>query len=762
MRWMRGLLLLLALLLLPATSPAEAEGFDITDSSLLTSSYLGGTGTDSITGAVINSQGQVILVGTTTGPLALPGSRGTTTYGTTTTGQGGFIALFDVSASRPHLLYSASFAPGTATVTGITLDASDNIYISGTGFAGFAQLIANSGTYDTELSGANAQFMAKLAPDAQTLIWGSFHPGGTRISLLSGNRPVAGGKRRGVAVLSADGRELVYRVTTDSTDQHSQVSDMVADPVRERIYLIGYAQVAANLQTPFLEAYALGNPQRLWRAYRDAASAITGVGLGANTEGVALGLDNNGNVLGLFATDGGNTVLTRDPRNIQAPNAGLAGAYQASYGPGGGAKASFVASYNPDTGAIIQASFLRALLADQTRTNTLSALDVAVDGDNRVYVTGTTSCCFPPADAPPPRLMHQFVSTYTEGEGFLAIFPPDLGPLAYGSYMGGGTQRETYHALAMGYGQLVLAGETDGDNLLVRSPFQATRGGAGDGIWAVLNNGVRPPPTLFAGPDQTVFAGAPVLLDAVGRYVTSYTWSQIAGATVALTPTNTAATTFTAPANSGTLTFQVVAQGRAGGTLTDTVTVEVQPIRVQAGEDGRAYFGQTGVKLTGAGTGITGYRWTQVAGPPISSPGRADERVFTFTAPTLTSTLTFELVGTGAGGITVTDRVNVEVLPILADAGPDRIVAPGSVVQLVGRGRSSRSVRSYRWEQLAGPTVPLTSTTQVTLTFTAPPLTIAGPIDLAFQLTVTNTLGLDRDIVLVQVRQRLFLPSIRR
>ncbi len=73
-----------------------------------------------------------------------------------------------------------------------------------------------------------------------------------------------------------------------------------------------------------------------------------------------------------------------------------------------------------------------------------------------------------------------------------------------------------------------------------------------------------------------------------------------------------------------------------------------------------------------------------------------------------------------------------------ADAGQGGSVVPGSVVTLDGSGsRPADSGASYRWRQLSGPDVALSSVDEAAITFTAPPLGGGADITLVFEIVVT-------------------------
>jgi hypothetical protein len=91
------------------------------------------------------------------------------------------------------------------------------------------------------------------------------------------------------------------------------------------------------------------------------------------------------------------------------------------------------------------------------------------------------------------------------------------------------------------------------------------------------------PPIADAGPNQTVDEGDTVTLTGAASSdpdgsITSYSWTQLAGPTVALATPNAATCDFTAPevSETTTMTFQLTVTDNSGATATDMVNVFVQ------------------------------------------------------------------------------------------------------------------------------------------------------------------------------------------
>ncbi|HWO19066.1 MAG TPA: PKD domain-containing protein, partial [Kofleriaceae bacterium] len=264
-------------------------------------------------------------------------------------------------------------------------------------------------------------------------------------------------------------------------------------------------------------------------------------------------------------------------------------------------------------------------------------------------------------------------------------------------------------------------------------------------------------PFASAGPDQVVLPSAAVALDGAASAdfdgsIASYAWTQIAGTQVTLTGASTATPSFTAPANSGTLTFRLKVTDNDGKTSTDTVDVVVNKVPVAAaGADHTAW---TDLPATLDGTGsvdsdgeIVSYQWTQTQGTAVQIQN-ASGPAARFIAPAAAGQLEFQLTVTDNRGFTSSDTVVVNVLlnqkPV-ASAGPDRIVRPGAAATLNGTGSRDPdgSIASYAWTVDACYTA--TGTCNVVLTGAAtatPQLTApASPAIMYLSLTVTDNVG---------------------
>ena len=199
---------------------------------------------------------------------------------------------------------------------------------------------------------------------------------------------------------------------------------------------------------------------------------------------------------------------------------------------------------------------------------------------------------------------------------------------------------------------------------------------------------VNEPPSAQAGPDQSVFSGDEVFLDAsmssdVDDGIATYLWEQIDidGPSVSLSGADSVEATFLAPdvGDAGdALTFSLTVVDNGNLKAVDTCVVNVEswvnsPPLADAGPDQDVYEHDM-VTLDGSGSidwddGIRSYLWTQKAGTPIALSNTLVAKP-TFYAPEVGiggELLTFELTVTDQGGLKTTDSCDVLVMKDLSE-----------------------------------------------------------------------------------------------
>jgi hypothetical protein len=202
-------------------------------------------------------------------------------------------------------------------------------------------------------------------------------------------------------------------------------------------------------------------------------------------------------------------------------------------------------------------------------------------------------------------------------------------------------------------------------------------------------------PSVDAGPNQSVDENDVVTLaatatDPEGQGLT-YTWTQVAGPSVALSSTSATSPTFTAPEglSNTQLVFQVSVTDGTNTTI-DTVTIDVNRDNDAPSVDAGAPFSVTEMQpaqLSASASDVEGqaltYTWTQVSGPAVTLVN-AHSATPTFTAPgcPLDTTLRFQVAVSDGTNVTY-DTVDVLVVAVNQDPENLRIdgteIAPDAV-----------------------------------------------------------------------------------
>ena len=306
-------------------------------------------------------------------------------------------------------------------------------------------------------------------------------------------------------------------------------------------------------------------------------------------------------------------------------------------------------------------------------------------------------------------------------------------------------------------GPTVVLSGTNSPNLRFVAPdvaakltFQLTVTDArGKSAADVVNVVVTPnaAPTVNAGRDLSAIGGDVVALSATasdpdGHTPLTFAWVQTAGGAVVINGANTTSISFTAPDAATKLTFQFTATDARGKATSDTVNITVTPNAaptVNAGVD-REVKGGTPVSLAATAADPDGHNpltfaWVQTAGPTVALSGAASA-VLGFTAPDLTTTLTFQLTVTDARGKSTSDSVTVRV-----KVDPQVPTEYYAFLPLVSNvtARDPGEVTPTPTTPTVTPTTPTVTPTTPTVTPTTPTVTPTTPTVTPTTPTVTPT-----------------------
>jgi len=208
----------------------------------------------------------------------------------------------------------------------------------------------------------------------------------------------------------------------------------------------------------------------------------------------------------------------------------------------------------------------------------------------------------------------------------------------------------------------------------------------------------------------------------------------------------------------------IIVQTSGTSSTTDTTEINIPPI-ADAGSDQGNVMEFATVTLDGSSStdldgNIVSYKWTQLSGAEVTLSSMTAVKP-TFTAPDVDSQniLTFMLAVVDNSIDTDTDNVNITVknvnFPPTADAGPNQTVLEFATVTLDGSSSTDvdGNIVSYKWTQVSGSSVTLSSMTHVKPTFTAPDADSPDNILKFLLAVVDNSSGTDTDEVIITVNE---------
>jgi hypothetical protein len=256
----------------------------------------------------------------------------------------------------------------------------------------------------------------------------------------------------------------------------------------------------------------------------------------------------------------------------------------------------------------------------------------------------------------------------------------------------------------------------------------------------------------------------------------SFAWVQTAGPAVQLDDPGSASPTFMPPEVTADTTFHfrlVVDDGLEASDPTDVAITVRHVERAPVADAGAAQAvpSRATVTLQGSavdpdGDAITGYAWTQTAGPTVQLTG-ADTATPSFTAPNVKdpAVLTFSLVATANGAASAADTVGVTVSrsnrkPTVSGAAAVSAQERSSATLQASAEDADGDALTYQWTQVGGPAVTLTGATSATLTFTAPE--VSSDLPVVFRLVARDDVEASEPLeVTVTVRNAPRAPTAK-
>jgi hypothetical protein len=680
-----------------ASYDAFVSKLDAAGTSIVYSTYLGGSGGDYGYDIAVDSAGNAYVTGQTDSPTT--SGSGNVPFpvvgGVQAVYRGGGDAFVTkINASGNALIYSTYLGgSGVERGYGIAVDHADNAYVTG-----YTNSVNGPGNFPT-----SAPFQSQN--------------GGSYDAFVS--------------KLNVSGNGLVYSTYLGGTaSEHSIYGGAIAVDSNGNAYVGGST---SSLNFPGA-----------------SASTIQSSNGGGFTDGFVVKFDGAGGGL-LYSTYlGGNGY---DEINGLAVDA-AGDAYVAGYtdstnfpvvaalqpSKNGSGNDAFVSRLNGAGNALAYSTYLGGSGND-------IAYDVTVDGQSNAYLSGTTSSTnFP--------VLQAFQTVHRgSGDAFISALTPAGSALLYSSYLGGSTGAEHATGVAVNSaGEAYLTGNTNSSNFPTATPLQSTIGGAGTDAFVVKITAATPaalgPPrnlvaTAIIGNTVSIAWQAPLTGTATGYVLEG---GVAPGDVLATIPTSSAATNFTFVAPTGS--FYIRMRAVAGG-LTSSASNEIRidvntgtippvpsaPANLQGSANGNNLsLSWTNTTAGGAATGLI----LDVTGSLNLSLGLPLGDTFSFAGVTPgTYTMSLRAVN-GAGSSGSSNSITLTF--------PGQCAAPGTPTNFAVT--TSGNVVTASWSLPASGPAPTSYTVMVTGafngTFATPSLSLAGavaPGTYTVMVAATNACG---------------------
>ncbi len=462
----------------------------IIDPTLVYSTYLGGSGSDSATSIAIDGSGNAFITGGTTSsnfPTSNPEQKAT--------GGGSDVFVTEMNPSGGSLVYStyiggSNFDKGTS----IAIDSSGNAYV--TGYTSSANFPTTSKAFSTTYQGnGNSEaFVLKLNSGGSALGYSTYLGGsggdfGQGIAVDSGgnayitgstqsaNFPVAnalqgtsgGGSDAFVTKLDPAGATLLYSTFLGGSTSDS--GQAIAVDNAGEAYVTGFT-FSTNFPTrsPLQAANNGGADAFVTKLNAAGSQLVFSTYLGGSADDRGLGLTLNA---------GGNVFITGSTQSPNFPT--TSGAYQTT--PGGNTDA-FVAQVNAAGSQLVYSTYLGGSDVDQGN-------GVGVDNAGNAYVIGSTASINFPMQTPTQSTLGEGACGSPCSNAFVTALNPQGSGLVYSTYLGGNGPDYGQAIAVDSAGNAYVVGSTASSNFPAVSgafqPSYASSGTSGNGFVAKIS-----------------------------------------------------------------------------------------------------------------------------------------------------------------------------------------------------------------------------------------------------------------------------------
>ncbi|MFB3905261.1 MAG: SBBP repeat-containing protein [Acidobacteriota bacterium] len=480
------------------------------NTNLAFSTYLGGSGGDSIRDVAVDGQGYSYVTGGT-GSADFPATVGAfdTSY------NGGGRDVFVAKLAPDGALVWATFlgGPNYDRAYAIEVDGQGYVYAAGRAGQNFPttpgalQTAFNGDVNPNPHYGQQDGFIAKISADGSTIVWSTYFGGSGRdfvrdialdpsgdlilgVSEVDRSNPhvTAGAFQsslRGpadgiIARLSADGRRVIHASYFGGSTGDGYTPSVRSDDAGNAYFLTFSNSSNAPVTAGAFQKSCAGSFDMMLAKISPAGVLLYSTYLGGSGNEFS-------ETHGLAVDAAGNAWVAATTTSTDLPTTGSA--FQKSYGgsggPGSGAGTNypgdgFVARLSPNGSSLLACTYLGG-----SRGEGLEG--IGLDSAGLVYVSGGTYSSDFPVTANASRSQNG-----GQADFFLAVLSADLSRLDYGTYLGGRSV-DVGRCLAVSADQsFMVGGEIQSDDWPSLNPFLPAYRGNTDGALAAF----RPPPAV--------------------------------------------------------------------------------------------------------------------------------------------------------------------------------------------------------------------------------------------------------------------------
>jgi hypothetical protein len=435
----------------------------VIDPVLIFSTYLGGSGFDSINGATADAAGNLYFAGaTSSGSLTNPSTP-------VRSSNDAFVAKLNSTATQVlYLIYLGG--SGNDSANSVAVDSSGNAYV--TGVTASSNFPVTRGALTQTEAGLEDAFVAKLNSKGQlqysTYLGGSTSDYGLSIAVdgtgavyvagqtTSSNFPITTGAFETtyqggvsdcfVSKLNSAGSALVYSTLVGGSGL--DLCSGIAVDATDQAYVTGTTYSPNFPLQGAIETSLAGSASAFVAKINPSGTALvysSYLGGSGTDNGNAIAVDSSGS-----AYVAGNTSSVDFPVTPGVFQSALKGIYNA-----------FVVKLSPSGGSLVYATLLGG-------TSTDTARSVAVDPSGRAILGGyTDSVNFPVVSAVQAALGGNY-------DAFATVVDPAGATLVLSTYLGGSGEDLALAVVPAPGSVLFLAGMTDSNNFPLKSALQAS------------------------------------------------------------------------------------------------------------------------------------------------------------------------------------------------------------------------------------------------------------------------------------------------